>query len=144
MAAKNAETCAESQTVMLPLAILDAARDGHLTNRAQPMPKGSMFVRDGVRIIQGTPLAPLTRPTLFIRVLRVTSPDKPPKTRASLWMARPGGNDYVVKELIPDMELGPEDALAKAVAIAKCGEIGELYLNADLESIPTLSISAVG
>ena len=105
------------------------------------MPEGSTLVRDGVRVIQGTPKAPLMRPTLFLRMLRVTSPDKPQRTIASLSMARPGSGAYVIKELIPDMELDPRQALDKAVAIAKRGEVSELYLNADLEKLPTMAIA---
>ena len=108
------------------------------------MPKGSTLVRDGIRVIQGTPAAPLTRPTLFLRMLRITSPDEPQRTVASLSMARPGAGSYVIKELIPDMDLNPRDALDKAVAIAKRGDVFELYLNADLDKLPASGIAAVG
>ena len=36
-------------------------------------------------------------------------------------MVRPGPGDYVIKELIPDMELDAQAALDKAIAIAKRG-----------------------
>ena len=96
----------------------------------------SKVVKDGVRIIQGTPTEPLTRSTLFLRMWRVTVPGEPPRTHAQLSMARPGPDGYVVKELIPDMELDPQAALDKAVAIAKRGEVAEIYLNADLSRLP--------
>jgi hypothetical protein len=51
-------------------------------------------------------------------------------------MVRPGTGDYVIKELIPDMELDAEAALDKAVAIAKRGDAAVVYLNADLAKIP--------
>jgi len=108
------------------------------------MPEGASVVRDGVRIIQGTPQQPLRGPTLFLRLLRVSSPGKPPTTRSSLAMARPGPGAYVVKELIPDMELDANAALEKAIAIAKRGDVAELYLNADLNKLPPQSLAAVG
>jgi hypothetical protein len=97
--------------------------------------QGSKAVRDGVQVIQGTPTAPLTRPTLVLRLWRVAA-GKTERTRASLYLVRPGTGDYVVKELIPDMELDAQAALDKAVAIAKRGDTSVLYLNADLNAIP--------
>jgi hypothetical protein len=97
--------------------------------------QGTKAVRDGVQVIQGTPTAPLTGPTLFLRLWRVTE-DKQVRTRASLFLVRPGAGDYVIKELIPDMELDAQAALDKAVAIAKRGDASVLYLNADLSRIP--------
>lgn len=108
------------------------------------MPEGSTIERDGVRIIQGTPTAPLSRPTLFLRMLRVTSPGGQERTRASLVVARPQAGGYLIKELIPDMELDPRAALDKAVAIAKRGEIAELYLNAKLDDLPVAPKAASG
>jgi len=97
--------------------------------------QGAKAVKDGVQVIQGTPTAPLTRPTLFLRLVRVTE-GKQQRTRATLLLVRPGVGEYIVKELIPDMELDPQAALDKAVAIAKRGDASVLYLNADLERIP--------
>jgi hypothetical protein len=108
------------------------------------MAEGSSIFRDGVRIVQGTPQQPLKGPTLFLRLLRVSTPGKPPHTRASLAMARPGAASYVVKELIPDMELDAQAALDKAVAIAKRGDVAELYLNARLDQLPPQSFAATG
>ncbi len=96
---------------------------------------GSKAVKDGVQVIQGTPLGPLTGPTLFLRLWRVKE-DKQERTRASLFLVRPGVGDYIVKELIPDMELDAQAALDKAVAIAKRGDASVLYLNADFSRIP--------
>jgi hypothetical protein len=96
---------------------------------------GTKAVKDGVQVIQGTPAAPLTRPTLVLRLLRI-SEGKQQRTRATLLLVRPGVGEYVIKELIPDMELEPQAALEKAVAIAKRGDAAVLYLNADLARIP--------
>ena len=97
--------------------------------------QGTKAVKDGVEVIQGTPTAPLTGPTLFLRLWRVQE-GKQERTRASLFLVRPGPGDYIVKELIPDMELDAQAALDKAVAIAKRGDASVLYLNADLSRIP--------
>jgi hypothetical protein len=97
--------------------------------------QGAKTVKDGVQVIQGTPTAPITRPTLFLRLLRVGE-GKNVRTRATLYMVRPGPTDYVVKELIPDLDLEPQAALDKTIAIAKRGEVSVVYLNADLERIP--------
>ena len=108
------------------------------------MSQGSKLNRDGIRIIQGTPTVPLVRSTLFLRMWRITTPGEPVQTRATLSMARPGGNAYVIKELIPDMELDPHAALDKAVAIAKRGEVAEIYVNADLSRLPRPITRAAG
>ena len=97
--------------------------------------QGKTAVRDGVQVIQGTPTAPITRPTLFLRLWRVAE-GKEQRTRATLFMIRPGPGEYVIKELIPDMELDAQAALEKAVAIAKRGDASVVYLNADLDKIP--------
>ncbi len=97
--------------------------------------QGSMAVKDGVQVIQGTPTAPLTSATLFLRLWKVTE-GKQVRTRATLYMVRPGAGDYIVKELIPDMELDAHAALEKAIAIAKRGDAAVVYLNADLARIP--------
>lgn len=97
--------------------------------------QGSKAVKDGVQVIQGTPTAPLERSTLVLRLLRVKD-GKRERTRAALFMVRPSGADYIVKELIPDMDLEPQAALDKAIAIAKRGDVDAVYLNADLDKIP--------
>ena len=88
--------------------------------------QGSKAVKDGVQVIQGTPTAPITSPTLFLRLWRVTKV-REVRTRATLFMVRPGPGDYVIKELIPDMELDAQAALDKAVAIAKRGDASVVY-----------------
>jgi hypothetical protein len=97
--------------------------------------KGSKAVKDGVQVIQGTPTAPITSPTLFLRLWRAKEGNEV-RTRATLFMVRPGPGDYVIKELIPDMELEAQAALDKAIAIAKRGDATVVYLNADLARIP--------
>ncbi len=104
--------------------------------------KGAKAVRDGVQVIQGTPTTPLASPTLFLRLWRVNE-GKEVRTRATLFMVRPGPTDYVIKELIPDMELDAQAALDKAVAIAKRGDAAVVYLNADLAKIPKARIAAI-
>jgi len=106
--------------------------------------QGSKVVRDGVEVVQGTPSAPITRATLFLRLWRVQGPKKAEVTRAALYMVRPGRGQYVVKELIPDMELGPQAAVDKAVAIAKRGDVATVYLNADLNSLPQPKVAVAG
>jgi hypothetical protein len=108
------------------------------------MAQGKGLVKDGVRIIQGTPQAALERATLFLYLWRVNKPDAPVETRATLSMARPSRDGYLIKELIPDMELDPHAALDKAVAIARRGEVQEIYVNADLSRLPRRSVSAHG
>ncbi|HEX7080527.1 MAG TPA: hypothetical protein VF329_05895 [Gammaproteobacteria bacterium] len=108
------------------------------------MPQGSMVMKDGVRVIQGTPTSPLKGPALFLRLWRVAPPGEKPRTLASLAMARPARTGYIVKDLIADMELGPKEALDKAVAIAKRGDVSEVYVNADLSKLPKGPIAATG
>jgi hypothetical protein len=103
--------------------------------------QGSKAVKDGVQVIQGTPTAPITAPTLFLRLWRVGE-GKHARTRATLFMVRPGRTDYVIKELIPDMELEAQAALEKAIAIAKRGDAAVVYLNADLARIPKILTAA--
>lgn len=97
--------------------------------------QGSTAVKDGVQVIQGTPTAPITATALCLRLWRVGE-GKQARTRATLFMVRPGVGGYVIKELIPDMELDAQAALAKAVAIAKRGDTSVVYLNPDLALIP--------
>jgi hypothetical protein len=97
--------------------------------------QGSKAVKDGVEVIQGTPAAPITCATLFLDLRRIKQ-GATERTRAALFMVRPGASDYVVKELIPDMELDAQAALDKAVAIAKRGDVLTIYLNAEIDKIP--------
>ena len=104
--------------------------------------QGSKLVKDGVQVIQGTPKEPITRATLFLRLWRTPGPKKTEITRATLSMVRPGRTGYVVKELIPDMELGPQAALDKAIAISQRGDVATIYLNADLAQLPEQRLAA--
>jgi hypothetical protein len=79
---------------------------------------------------------------LFLRLWKTTQAGKPERTWASLLMARPGHGRYVVKELITDLEMDPKAALDKAVAIARRGDVTEIYVNADLARLPQLPSSA--
>jgi hypothetical protein len=99
------------------------------------MSQEAKTLKDGVQVIRGTPTAPIASQTLFLRLWQVNE-GKQVRTRATLFMVRPGQGDYVVKELIPDMELDVKAALEKAVAIAKRGGVSVIYLNADLAKIP--------
>lgn len=103
------------------------------------MAQGSIM--DGVRVIQGSPTAPLARPTLFLKLWKVTGPSQPTVTMASLTMARPGVDDYVIKDLIPEMEIDPQSALHKAIAVAKKGDVTDIYVNADLQQLPRFAIA---
>ena len=98
--------------------------------------QGKTAVRDGVQVIQGTPTAPITRPTLFLRLWRVAEGKDAanPSPRCSWFGPDPANTS--IKELIPDMELDAQAALEKAVAIAKRGDASDVYLNADLDKIP--------
>ena len=106
------------------------------------MSQEAKTLKDGVQVIRGTPTAPITSPTLFLRLWQVNE-GKQVRTRATLFMVRPGQGDYVVKELIPDMELDVKAALEKAVAIAKRGDAAVVYLNADLAKIPRARVALV-
>lgn len=103
-----------------------------------------MVIKEGVRIVQGTPAAPLQKPALFLSVRRHTAPGTPARTTASLSMARPGRSGYVIKELLADLELDPKAAVEKAVAIAKRGDVEVIYLNADLSKLPLMTAAAAG
>lgn len=108
------------------------------------MPEGSTRVVNGIRITQGTPTEPLRKPALFLKLTRVSSPGQPDRTVASLSMARPRPGEYVIKELIQEMDLEPQAAVEKAVAIAKRGDVTDIYLNADLDRLPVLPVKALG
>lgn len=111
------------------------------------MSEDPVVEKEGVRIIRGTPTSPLQRPTLFLRVWRVAPSEGtngPPRSYAALTMARPGGEGYIVKDLMSDMELAPKEAVDKAVAIARRGDVGEIYVNADMSKLPGGPFAATG
>lgn len=99
---------------------------------------------EGVQVIQGTPSKRLMGPTLFLKMWKVIRPSESDVTMASLSMARPGRDGYIIKDLIPEMTCRPKEALEKAVAIANRGDVSEVYVNADMEKLPRLGFAAVG
>ena len=100
------------------------------------------MVMDGVRVIQGTPSKSLSGPTLFLSMWKVSRPSEPDATMAALAMARPGTDGYIVKDLIPEHECPPKEALDKAVAVATRGDVTEVYVNANLDELPPLGFAA--
>ena len=66
---------------------------------------------EGVQVIQGTPSKPLTGPTLFLNMWKVIRQEEPDATKAVLRMARPGKDGYIIKDLIPELECQPKEAL---------------------------------
>jgi hypothetical protein len=96
------------------------------------MPTGSMLLRQGVRVVQGTPNHPLLAPTLFLKIWKYAPPGRASRTMAALSFGRPSGGSYLFKDLIPEMELSPTAAIDKAVAIAQRGGVEEIYVNADI------------
>lgn len=108
------------------------------------MTQGASVVMEGVQVIQGTPSKPLTGPTLFLSMWKVIRQEEPDATKAVLRMARPGKDGYIIKDLIPELECQPKEALDKAVAVANRGDVSEVYVNADMDKLPTLTFAAVG
>ena len=90
----------------------------------------------GIRVYKGTPTLPLSQAALFLGIRNSAGDGSRQNTVASLSIARPGLGGCSVKELIADMELDPESAVEKAIDIAIRGEIGLIYLNADLDNLP--------
>jgi hypothetical protein len=89
-----------------------------------------------VRVHRGTPRTPLTASALFLTVTRVKEAPNRRRVIATLSMARPAANGYLIKELMSDMQLEPEAAVEKAIDIALRGGIRDIYLNADLAHLP--------
>lgn len=79
---------------------------------------------------------PLTAAALFIRVEKVDAQGRPMPKRLKLIMARPTSSGYLIKELIEDMGKDAEAAVEKALDIARRGNVGAIYLNADIEKLP--------
>ena len=95
-------------------------------------------LRGGIEVVNGTPLEPVLRPALFLKLWRRTMPNGEKRLFASLSMVRPSRNQYVVKELLAETEMAPDAAVDKAVAIARRGDVSTVYLNADLTKLPPL------
>ena len=96
------------------------------------MPTRSELSRQGIRVIQGTPADALSAPTLFLKLWKLTRPNEPARSYATLTVVRPGRDGYVAKELLSAIEVSPRAALDQAVAIARRGGVEVIYLNADL------------
>jgi hypothetical protein len=79
---------------------------------------------------------PLSEPALFVGITPCARNGFADNIVASLSSVRPGIGGYCVKELIADMELGPQAAMEKAIDIAIRGEIRMIFINADLEKLP--------
>lgn len=102
------------------------------------MPRIAKVLRGGIEVVNGTPLEPVMRPTLFLKLWRRKLPNGEKRFFASLSMVRPSRNEYVVKELLAETEMEPDAAVDKAVAIALRGDVSTVYLNADLTRLPPL------
>jgi hypothetical protein len=102
------------------------------------MAQGAKVLRGGIEVVSGTPLEPVRRPTLFLKIWRRKMPSGEKRLFASLYMVRPSRNEYVVKELLGETEMTPDAAVDKAVAIARRGDVATVYLNADLTKLPPL------
>src|SRR5690606_247254 len=92
--------------------------------------------KEGVRVVQGTPDAPLRGPALCLRIRRIAVPGKAPRTTASLAAARPGPAGYVIQTLTAHRDVGPNAAVAEARAVAQRGRAGEVSPNAGLSELP--------
>jgi hypothetical protein len=102
------------------------------------MPQGAKVLRGDIDVVNGTPLEPVRRPALFLKLWRRKMPNGEKRLFASFTMVRPSLGGYVVKELIGETEMAPEAAVDKAVAIARRGDVTTVYLNADLSKLPPL------
>src|SRR5690606_23582804 len=80
------------------------------------MPRIAKVLRGGIEVVTGTPLEPVMRPTLFLKLWRRKLPNGEKRFFASLSMVRPSRNEYVVKELLAETEMEPDAAVDKAVA----------------------------
>jgi hypothetical protein len=92
----------------------------------------SELLREGVRVVQGTPAEALSAPTLFLRLWRLAPPNGQARSFASLTVVRPSRDGYVSKELISELEASPRAAIDQAIAVARRGAVDTIYLNADL------------
>lgn len=94
------------------------------------------LIRSGIKVFKGNPTMPLSEPALFLGITTSSRGGFADNVIASLSSVRPGLGGYTVKELIADMELGPEAAMEKAIDIAVRGEIRLIFINADLDELP--------
>ena len=89
----------------------------------------------GIRVFKGNPASPLVEPALFLGITVRARGGFAEDIIASLSLIRPGADGYSVKELIADMELGPEPAMEKAIDIAVRGQIRLIYIHADIDKL---------
>lgn len=94
------------------------------------------LLKSGIKVFKGSPTMPLSEPALFIGIEARARNGFADNVVASLSSVRPGVGGYTVKELIADMELGPQAAMEKAIDIAIRGEIRLIFINADLDKLP--------
>ncbi|MGD2166785.1 MAG: hypothetical protein PVF63_01690 [Gammaproteobacteria bacterium] len=94
------------------------------------------LLNSGIKVFKGNPTMPLPEPALFLGITASARNGFAENVVASLSSVRPGIGGYAVKELIGDMELGPQAAMEKAIDIAIRGEIRLIFINADLDKLP--------
>ena len=94
------------------------------------------LIKTGIKVFKGNPTMPLSEPALFLGISASARGGFADNVIASLSSVRPGLGGYTIKELISDMELGPEPAMEKAIDIAIRGEIRLIFINADLDKLP--------
>jgi len=100
---------------------------------------------EGVSLISGTPDAPLEESALVVKLWRTMkyakkSPWKTPKrsqSMASIYVIKPNVAGYIIKPLVPAAEVLPETVLACVLAAAEFTGVSRVYVNADLERLPT-------
>jgi hypothetical protein len=88
-----------------------------------------------IKVFKGNPASRLAEPALFLGITQSARGGFADNVVASLSLVRPGADGYSVKELIADMELGPEPAMEKAIDIAIRGGIRLIFINADLDKL---------
>lgn len=93
------------------------------------------LLNTGIKVFKGNPKIPLASPALFLGITTQDRGGFAGDVVASLTMVRPSADKYEIKELIADMELGPEAAMEKAIDIARRGEIRLIFINADLDKL---------
>jgi len=93
------------------------------------------LLNSGIKVFKGNPRKPLSQPALFLGITHADRGGFAGNVVASLTMVRPVSDRYEIKELIADMELGPEPAMEKVIDIAMRGEIRLIFINADLDKL---------
>ncbi len=95
------------------------------------------LIKSGIKVFKGNPTMALSEPALFIGITARARGGFADNVVASLSSVRPAIGGYSVKELIADMELGPQAAMEKAIDIAIRGEIRMIFINADIDKLPS-------